>query len=422
MKTHIFILVILPLLLFILPQNSFSQENEEFLIDSLDYKEDLLDSNEVYKAMYDSLENDGKWVSVKKSEFIKSVGGEEADDIDENYYNENEILYLWQPNITLVQVNWSPYTNGYWLYTTAGWIWISYYNWGWAPYNYGRWWWSSYYGWVWMPGRIWAPNWCIWRHHHHYIGWYPIHPRIRWRGRYHKWHRNRVVISRPKHWTFVEKEKFTEPIYEDSRVRDLEIAKKSTRLADNYSKELGVRYSGPNIKSISEEKGVFIEPVTVDPKTRTIKEDVKYRNTETTPQIDDRYKDTKTNSETPNKELPKKETPKVETPKTETPKYETPKQEQPKYDPPKKETPKQEQPKYDPPKKETPKQQPKYDPPKKETPKQSPKYETPKQSTKSGSYGNSGRSGNTGKSGNTSKSGNSGRSGNTSKSGKTGRR
>ena len=146
MKTQLLktLLVILPMFIFILPQVSFSQENEEFLVDSLEYKEDLLDSNDVYRAMYDSLENDGKWVAIKKSEFIKSVGGEEADDIDYDYYNDNEILYLWRPNVSLVYVDWSPYTNGYWLYTVAGWVWISYYNWGWAPYNYGRWWRSEY--------------------------------------------------------------------------------------------------------------------------------------------------------------------------------------------------------------------------------------------------------------------------------------
>jgi hypothetical protein len=417
--------VFLPLFIFILPQVSVAQEeNDEYLIDSLDYKEDLLDSNDVYMSMYnDTLAEEGKWVAIKKSEFIKSVGGEEANDLDYNYYNDNEILYLWRPNVSIVQVNWSPYTNGYWLYTTAGWVWISYYSWGWAPYNYGRWWWSGYYGWVWLPGSYWAPNWCIWRHHHHYVGWYPVHPRIRWRGYHKRWHRNHVVISHPKHWTFVEKKKFTDPIYDDTRLKDLEIAKNSSRLVDNVSKETGVKYNGPNVKTITQETGKRIDPVLIDPKTKQIKEDVKYKETtrtnetnkkyntgETNTQSDDRYKDTKTKSETPNKDSPTKETPKVETPgnetpktekpKYETPKTETPKKETPKYETPKTETPKKETPKYDPPKQETPKQQPKYEAPRNDTPKQSPNNgHSREKSSNSGKSNNSGKSGNSGKTG-----------------------
>jgi len=387
------------LFIFILPQLSSAQE-EEYLVDSLDYKENILDSNDVYMAMYDdSLNADGKWEAIKKSDFIKSVGGEEAEDLDENYY-ENEILYVWRPNITLVEVNWSPYTNGYWLYTHAGWVWISYYSWGWAPYNYGRWWWSPYYGWVWLPGRIWAPNWCIWRHHHNYVGWYPIHPRIRWRDKHRRWRRNHIIVSKPGHWTFIEKKNFTKKIDEKTRLRDLEIAKNSSRLVDNVSKETGVKYNGPNVRTISNETGRKIDPVQLDPVTKKVRDDTKFGNVN-----EDNRKDEKIRNEdarvksnettTPNNkgDTPNRETQKKETPKRETPKKETPKKETPHYETPKQETPTKETPKYDPPKKETPKQQPKYDPPKEKPRNDPPKQERPKSNPSREKSGNNGKTG-----------------------------
>ena len=97
---------------------------------------------------YDSLEDEGDWF--------------EADDYG----------YCWQPSG--VSADWSPYTDGYWTYTDAGWTWVSYESHGWATHHYGRW--SQFRGrgWVWIPGYEWGPAWVSWRSNDDYVGWAPL--------------------------------------------------------------------------------------------------------------------------------------------------------------------------------------------------------------------------------------------------------
>ena len=97
---------------------------------------------------YDSLADDGDWF--------------EADDYG----------YCWQPHD--VSANWSPYTDGYWTYTDAGWTWVSYESHGWATYHYGRWTKLRERGWVWVPGYEWGPAWVSWRSNDNYVGWAPL--------------------------------------------------------------------------------------------------------------------------------------------------------------------------------------------------------------------------------------------------------
>jgi len=47
--------------------------------------------------------------------------------------------YVWQPQGAERSRSWRPYTNGRWVYTDAGWTWISEEPFGWATYHYGRW-------------------------------------------------------------------------------------------------------------------------------------------------------------------------------------------------------------------------------------------------------------------------------------------
>ncbi|OYW70742.1 MAG: hypothetical protein B7Z37_29800 [Verrucomicrobia bacterium 12-59-8] len=46
--------------------------------------------------------------------------------------------YVWQP-LVAQQPGWSPYADGSWAYTDAGWTWISNEDFGWLTYHYGRW-------------------------------------------------------------------------------------------------------------------------------------------------------------------------------------------------------------------------------------------------------------------------------------------
>lgn len=89
--------------------------------------------------------------------------------------------YCWQPDVA-ISAGWRPYSDGYWAYTTLGWTWISYEDFGWATYHYGRWVRLAGRGWVWVPGRDedleWGPAWVSWRTGGDYIGWAPLPPRI----------------------------------------------------------------------------------------------------------------------------------------------------------------------------------------------------------------------------------------------------
>jgi len=54
--------------------------------------------------------------------------------------------------------DWSPYTRGYWYWTSFGWTWYSYDPWGFVTDHYGHWRHHRIYGWVWVPDPLW-----VWR-------------------------------------------------------------------------------------------------------------------------------------------------------------------------------------------------------------------------------------------------------------------
>ena len=84
--------------------------------------------------------------------------------------------YVWQPREAQESRSWRPYTNGHWVYTDAGWTWVSEEPFGWATYHYGRWTRLRNIGWVWVPGDEWAPAWVSWRKSDDYVGWAPLPP------------------------------------------------------------------------------------------------------------------------------------------------------------------------------------------------------------------------------------------------------
>ena len=92
------------------------------------------------------------------------------------WVNNPEYGYVWYPN---AGADFTPYgSNGYWAMTDAGWTWVSYYPWGWAPFHYGRWYDDPMYGNMWVPGNEWGPGWVCWRQSEGYYGWAPIGPGI----------------------------------------------------------------------------------------------------------------------------------------------------------------------------------------------------------------------------------------------------
>ena len=104
---------------------------------------------------YDALEPHGEWLEVA------------------------DYGYAWHPRE--VTEEWRPYTQGSWVYTDAGWTWISDEPHGWATYHYGRWVMAEPVGWVWVPDVEWGPAWVSWRRSETHVGWAPLPPEASFR-------------------------------------------------------------------------------------------------------------------------------------------------------------------------------------------------------------------------------------------------
>jgi hypothetical protein len=92
---------------------------------------------------------------------------------------------VWVPSSSVVGPDFTPYVSaGHWVYDTD-YVWVSDYDWGWAPFHYGRWVYGPGFGWEWVPGRAYAGAWVSWRYgvgDWAYIGWAPLAPTWCWRG------------------------------------------------------------------------------------------------------------------------------------------------------------------------------------------------------------------------------------------------
>jgi hypothetical protein len=62
-----------------------------------------------------------------------------------------EYGYVWRPDNRYN--DFQPYrSGGHWVWSEYdSWLWVSDYEWGWAPFHYGRWIYDSYDGWLWVP-------------------------------------------------------------------------------------------------------------------------------------------------------------------------------------------------------------------------------------------------------------------------------
>lgn len=268
-KNRLLILItsVLPvLILSIIAHPIYSQNKTEnvsvTVIDTVDDEEDLFDENTNYKEMYKDLNKDGEWIQMKESDLDDDSGESDGQEVTSNVTNIR-IINVWRPRG--MSQDWSPYSEGRWVYTYNGWIWASDYDWGWAAYHYGRWFYDIIYGWVWLPGRYWAPCWVQWSYTSSCIGWYPIYPRRHgWhhRGR-HGRHDRFYHNTRHHHWVVVKRNKFTERI--DKKVI-LDPAENKNIL--NGSKTIAVvKYDGtsftnvgPKVNVIEKNTGQKIQP------------------------------------------------------------------------------------------------------------------------------------------------------------------
>lgn len=104
-----------------------------------------------------------------------------------NWVEDASYGTVWVPRAEVVGSDFAPYVSaGHWAYEDD-YVWVSDYNWGWAPFHYGRWVWAAGVGWAWIPGRTYAGAWVVWRtggYGYGYVGWAPAPPAWYWYGGY----------------------------------------------------------------------------------------------------------------------------------------------------------------------------------------------------------------------------------------------
>ena len=253
--------IALVLLVFTFP--AYTQNNTEQLsnpvIDTVDDENDLFDDNTNYKELYKDLNKDGDWMQIKESDLDDDSGD------PENVSTEGtnvRIINVWRPRG--MSEDWSPYSEGRWVYTYSGWVWATDYDWGWAAYHYGRWVYYDLYGWVWLPGSYWAPSWVQWCYTSDYIGWYPIYPRRHgWHHGHHGWHDRFYHGGRNHHWVIVKRNRFTEKINKEvvvDRNKNAEILKDSKTKAIIKYNGGSLENVGPKVTAIEKNTGQKINP------------------------------------------------------------------------------------------------------------------------------------------------------------------
>jgi hypothetical protein len=183
-----------------------------------------------YSAFYTRLESDGDWIETS------------------NYG------YVWQPRVARQSHAWRPYTNGRWVYTDAGWTWISEEPFGWATYHYGRWTRLRNVGWIWVPGNEWAPAWVSWRTSNDYVGWAPLPPEARFeRGSgIHSWADSYYDIG-PDQYCFVQSSNFGDERLERAIVpseRNVTIVNQTVNVTNITYSNTTIINSGPNYDQV----------------------------------------------------------------------------------------------------------------------------------------------------------------------------
>jgi Family of unknown function (DUF6600) len=162
--------------------------------------------------------------------------------------------YVWQPREAESSRSWRPYTNGRWVYTDAGWTWISEEPFGWATYHYGRWTRLRGIGWVWVPGEQWAPAWVSWRKSNDYVGWAPLPPEARFDQHtgIHNWSDNYYDIG-PDQYCFVPTREFGAQRIESTIVppeRNVAIVNQTINVTNITYNNTTVVNEGPNYDEV----------------------------------------------------------------------------------------------------------------------------------------------------------------------------
>jgi hypothetical protein len=172
-----------------------------------------------------------------------------------------EYGYVWIPNSN---PGFTPYgTDGHWVYTMDGWMWVSDYPWGWAAFHYGRWDYDNDMGWFWVPDNEWGPAWVSWRRSPGYYGWVPLRPGISISIAF-----GSNYYEQNDRWIFVRERDFVRrdvSLRIVSRTRNSAIINKSTVITNsrNDEKRNAVYIAGPGRDEVQKTTRVRIDPVNV---------------------------------------------------------------------------------------------------------------------------------------------------------------
>ena len=166
------------------------------------------------------------------------------------WFETSDYGYVWQPREAESSRSWRPYTDGRWVYTDAGWTWISEEPFGWAAYHYGRWTRLHNIGWVWVPGDQWAPAWVSWRTSNDYVGWAPLPPEARFDRDtgIRNWSDNYYDIG-PDQYAFVATNEFGAQRIQDTllpRERNAAIVDQTTNVTSITYNNTTIVNQGPN--------------------------------------------------------------------------------------------------------------------------------------------------------------------------------
>src|SRR5438552_9681942 len=179
-----------------------------------------------YSTFYNKLESYGDWIET------------------------GDYGYVFHPRQAESSRSWRPYTNGRWVYTDAGWTWISEGPFGWATYHYGRWTRLRGIGWVWVPGNQWAPAWVSWRKSNDYVDWAPLPPEAQFDQHtgIHNWSDSYYDIG-PDQYCFVPTREFGAQRIESTLVppeRNVTIVNQTTNVTNITYNNTTVVNQGPN--------------------------------------------------------------------------------------------------------------------------------------------------------------------------------
>src|SRR5437588_497895 len=183
-----------------------------------------------YTTFYNKLERYGGWIET------------------------SDYGYVFHPREAESSRSWRPYTDGRWVYTDAGWTWISEEPFGWATYHYGRWTRLRGIGWVWVPGNQWAPAWVSWRKSNDYVGWAPLPPEARFDQHtgIHNWSDSYYDIG-PDQYCFVPTREFGAQRIGSALVppeRNVTIVNQTTNVTNITYNNTTVVNEGPNYEEL----------------------------------------------------------------------------------------------------------------------------------------------------------------------------